>query len=361
MLNFMFGWLKRIKRYFLIIQFGLTKRIALYRELASLISSGYSQGEAIEVLWRLNTAEGLELKSLEAHIFGDLRSSLRNGLSFCHAIQKWVPPSEYSMLSAMAAGDDLAVNLEAFCELLLANREQQSSIIQNLGYPVLLVILAYGMLVYFSSTIAVELNMIIPVNQWTGLAKFLYETGLALKFMIPFNIGVLVVVPILIRLSLIYWIGPWRNLVDHFPIFWEYRNLTGLMFLRALSCFVASGMTVMETLNQIIPNANPYLQWRLKAVRMFMLNGDEFGEALRRKSLNWPNGRVALSLCILTQGNDYSKQMKRIAEGMIKTRNARIQKILLTIRVVLFMIVFGMISGMIWSMYDLQSQITLTL
>ncbi len=342
------------------IQFGSSLRMKCYQEVAALLTAGYSQGETVEILWRLTTNEGMARKSVMVQIYSGLRASLRNGLSLCEAMGQWIPSEEYMILRAMEEGEDLARGLDDYCQMLEMRKELQGSIMLSLGYPLLLMLMGYGLLVYFSTVIAPELDRIVPVKSWHGLAGRLHGAGIFLEKSIPHVAGLIIVSPLIMKLGLIHWTGKGRNFADHLPFFAGYRTWTGSLFLQSLSCLMANGLSAMEALRRIIPVVNPYLRGRLEQIQLHMLNGDDLGLAMGKDGLNWPDRRVALSVQIFAQGSELSRQIRRIAETMMKARNQQVQKNLIFIRGLTFMAVFSVILGIIWSMYDLQSQMTST-
>lgn len=350
--------IQNLEAKFLKAQFSFKLRLKFYQELIALLNAGYSRSEALEVLWRLRTNEGKDTKSSLARIYTEIRLKIQNGLSFGEAIRQWVPNEDFMILDTIEDSDEFASYLARFCRTLETNRKQKSSLAGSLGYPLLLLTMAYGVLVYFSLQIAPELDRLFAIENWQGLAFGLYSTGKFLALIIPVVILLTLLVPLVLVLSFSSWSSDLRVFADKFPIYSSYRIWNGAIFLQSMGCLMSSGLTSMEAVSKIIPNANTYLRDRLEMVRYHMLDGDNLGEALSKTRGSWPDGTVNLSLQIFSQTPDFPKQLLVISKKMLEERNESLNRNILVIRSVSFIIVFSTILSVVAAMYDIQSQIT---
>ena len=354
----LFSLFQTLEVKFLKMQFNFKLRMKFYHELIALLNAGYSRGEALEIIWRLGTNEGKDTKSTLARIYTDIRLKLQNGLSFGEAIRQWVSHNDYMILDTIEDSDEFATYLARYCKTLETNRKQNNSLAGLLGYPVLLVTMAYGVLAYFSIEIAPELSRLFPIENWQGLAYWVFSIGNFLALILPGVICLAVVVPLITILSLPRWSSDLRYHVDKLPIYSVYRSWTGAIFLQSMGCLMSSGLSAMEAIGKIIPNANPYLRDRLEMVRYHMLDGDNLGEALSKTGGSWPDKTVNLSLRIFCQAPDFPKQLLVTSENMLEERREILNRNILVIRSVSFIIVFSTMLAVVGAMYDIQSQIT---
>ncbi|MCY4307707.1 MAG: type II secretion system F family protein [Rhodobacteraceae bacterium] len=343
---------------FLRMQFSFKLRMKFYHELIALLNAGYSRGEALEVIWRLRTNDGKDTKSTLARIYTDIRLKLKNGLSFGEAARQWVSHDDYMILDTIEDSDEFATYLARFCKTLETNRKQNNSLAGLLGYPVLLVTMAYGVLVYFSSGIAPELSRLFPMDNWQGLAYWVFSTGSFLALILPVTICLAMIVPLITIISFPRWSSGLRYHADQLPIYSTYRSWTGAIFLQSMGCLMSSGLSAMEAIGKIIPNANPYLRDRLEMVRYHMMDGDNLGEALSKTGGSWPDETVNLSLRIFCQAPDFPKQLLVISENMLEERREILNRNIIVIRSVSFITVFSTMLAVVGAMYDIQSQIT---
>lgn len=354
----LFPLFQTLELKFLKMQFNFKLRMNFFHELIALLNAGYSRGEALEVIWRLGTNEGKDTKSTLARIYTDIRLKLQNGLGFGEAIRQWISHDDYMILDTIEDSDEFATYLARYCKTLETNRKQNKSLAGLLGYPVLLVAMAYGVLVYFSIGIAPELSRLFPIGNWQGLAYWVFSTGNLLALFLPVTICLAVVVPLITILSFPRWSSGLRHHADKLPIYSVYRSWTGAIFLQSTGCLMSSGLSAMEAIGKIIPNANPYLRNRLEMVRYHMLDGDDLGEALSKTSGSWPDKKVNLSLRIFCQAPDFPKQLLVISENMLEERREILNRNMMMIRSVSFIIVFSTMLAVVGAMYDIQSQIT---
>jgi len=346
-----------LERIFAKVQFTTGSRLDLYQQLAALMRTGVSKVDALQMTWKVASREGRKPKGAIALVLRDIMDGMRNGLSFGDAIRRWVPSEDAMILEATENSDDFPGYLDRYCDVIRRRRQILMTILGGLVYPIALLSAVYGISYYFGSEVVPKIEGVLPVEKWSGLARFLLMLGVfADKVAIP-SVLLLATVILLILFSLPRWAGAGRSFADRLPIFSLYRMYTGISFLVSISSLVQGGLSVLNAVERVRPLASPYVRYRLNRVRTGMLNGLNFGAALHTSGTGWPDPTLNLSLKIFAETHDLSAQLHRISEDWLTRGQEQINRSIALIRTLVLLIVFAVIMGIVGGMYALQDQI----
>ena len=340
------------------VRFGSELRCRFYRELIALVDAGFSCSEAIDAIWKIKSADGARGHDPIARILGRVRAGLRNGNGLGASLQPWIPRDEHMAITAIETSEMFGRNLEVYCRTLERSGTIRSDMISVLAYPVLLLAMTYGILVYFSLGIAPQMETLLPVAHWIGIARIVFQAGEVLDWLLPVVVLLVIVVPIMMVLLLPRWAGRGRIWADRLPVFVMYRLMSGVLLLQSIACLVANGLTPVEAIARLRPVANAYVGAHLDRIRNHMLNGANLGLAMQRTARGWPDRELVLTLRILSRSQDFHRHLQMIAGQWLTKSHERIHRTLALMRAVIFLIVFGVISAIVIAMYDLQGQIT---
>ncbi len=348
-------------RLFARTQFDSRSRQRLYRELAGLLRSGMSRGEAIEVLWRVASRDGKVLSDPLSIVLSDARTGVKNGLSLAYALKPWIPRGDYMLINSIEDSDMFADHLEDWCTMIDEKSEARAEAIGALAYPGFLLLLAYGLLVYLDAKILPALTGLLPADQWNGSAAlFAAACRAASDFILPTVIAA-AILPTGFMILLPRWSGRGREFADRLPIFSLYRAHAGTAFLQSMGVLMAGGMTAAESILKLREGSSPYVRSRLNRIRSNLLNGSDLGLSMNNASNGWPDPELALSLRIFAHTPDFPIQIMRIAKDWRRIIHERTTRTVGFLRLFSFLAVFAVISGVIIAMYEIQGQITSTI
>lgn len=345
------------EQWFAGIQFNKKKRINLYNQLISLTRTGLSKPEALHMAWSVASNEGRDPKDFDAVILGDVIQKMHNGLTIGQALRKWVPRDDLMVLEAIENSDDFASNLEEYIEMLEKKEKIRNTILSGLAYPSLLLAAIYGVLIYFGNSILPQIATVLPMDQWSGPARILaLMATFSQQYAMTTTIAFLCALGIIFMLLPI-WAGAGRSHADRLPIFAIYRMYTGLSFLMSMSSLIQGGMTQLEAIERLRPNANRYVRYRLTKVRDHMLNGFNFGAALHQSGTNWPDKKMNLQIKVYAETHDLSGQLATLAKTWVNQAQSRMEKVMATFKTFAMITVFLGVFTIIGGIYNLQDQI----
>ncbi len=344
-------------RIFARMQFGSSRRRRLYREFAGLLKSGFSRGESLEILLRIASRDGTRPSEPAAIVLADAGNGVRNGLSLADSFKSWIPREDRMLIMAFEDSEGFADHLESWCAALDSQAGIRADALGSLVYPGFLIIAAYALLIYFDARIMPPLEEILPRDQWTGAASLFQTVCSAASEHAAAAAAVSALTPALLLAALPRWSGPGRNQADRLPLFALYRACSGLSFLQAMGTLMASGLSASEAILRIRDGASPYSRTRLDLIRLNLLNGRGLGESMQSAAAGWPDPELSLSMRALAHSPDFPAQILRMAKDWQRVIQQRAERAAAVWRLLSFLAVFGVVSGVVTAMYEIQSQI----
>ena len=350
-------FLREMRNRFARSQINFQSRLALYRELIALMRAGLSKNEALNTILRVASNEGEKPGDPKAIMLADVQSGLKNGLGLGRAMQKWVPAEDAMVVEALESSDRFPEYLEKFCGALKRRAEIRAAIAGGLAYPLFLMAMVAGLLVYVGNVVVPALDSLLPVESWSGNARGLALASTFFAANAYRLAAAICLASLLVSVALRRWRGFGRKHADALPVFAIYRIYTGVSFLIAMSSLMASGLTAAAAIDRLRPFANPYLRHRLDLIRFYLLNGSDLGSAMHFAGTGWPDRKLNLSLKILAQTSNLPSQILVGADEWLAASSEKVQRSLGIFRAMAFLAVFGAIAFVISALYQIQNQI----
>jgi type II secretory pathway component PulF len=343
------------------LSFGFQARLDFYERLASLVSTGVSRTEALEMLYMVESDYGKKPDASLAVIVGDVREKLQNGETFGQAISFWVPRDDIMVIEAIENATEFSRYLIEYGETLKKKKKIAAMIIGGLIYPGMMVLAVMGLMYYFGTSVVPEVSKLLPIDQWSGPASFLRFMYNFANDMVTYTVLGFVGTISLIIFLLPRWKKNGRKVADRMPIFSLYKMYTGIGFLISMSSLLQAGLSPTQAIEKVIPRANPYVKFRLDLVRRQLVNGNNLGRALHNTRTDWPNRKMNLSISIFAETQDLSKSLQKLSGDWIDQSIKEIAATMALFRSLAMIMIFGVIMGIVAGMYGLQDQISSSL
>lgn len=353
----LFGSAQRLGRLFARMQFDGRKRKRFYRNVVALMRSGMSRSEAIETICSIASQGGEKSGEPMALIAFDVSRGIRNGLGFADALSAWIPKDEYGFLAVIENTHQFQEQLDRFCTALDKREGQRHSVASALAYPVFLLLLSYGLLVYFDIAIVSALDRLLPAARWTGVASALDSASGTASDLAPYVAAVAIAFPALMLFVLPRWTGRGRTQADKLPFFAAYRIHAGAAFLQSVASLMASGMSAVEAINRVKASTRPYVAGRAEKIRFHLLNGCDLGTAMDMADTGWPDPELNVSLKICSRSPNFPSLISLMVDEWRANARADFERQLAIMRSLAFVLVFGVILFVVFAMYEIQGQI----
>lgn len=228
-------------------------------------------------------------KQVTAPLFLHILKRMQSG-SLSEALRGVAADSELIMLDAVQASGDAALSSGLkFLSSTVEKIDHLKAIARKaVIYPVVMIIVFYGMLYGFATHVVPVLSNILPPEKWPFLGKLLYAMSTTIQkyghfIFAGFVLGVMGFV-----YSLPRWTGVLRRRLDPYPPWVLYRDFSGAMLIVSLSTLMRSGVSLRSSLERALRYSTPWLSWHIREIltRLSRPNSSTFGEAFQTGVVN---------------------------------------------------------------------------
>lgn len=344
------------ERWFSRVQFGAKKRHEFYEQIIALMRAGMSRRQAVDTAWIIASKDGKKPKEGVAIVISDIKKRLENGYTFGEALEPWAPADDVMVLNAIDSSKKFEESLEEYVILDKRRKTMIGKMLGGMAYPLFLMLGAYLLVIFFGKSVMPQLNEMIPMDQWNGMAAGLrYMAVFADEYSKPVTIF-LVVFFVALYLSLKRWYGFGRSFADKLPLYSMYRAYTGVNFLVGMAALTNGGVKVVDAINNLLPRSTPYVRRRLLMTRHGLLSGKNLGQALYDTGMDWPDAGINLNLKVFAQTQDLGSAMQKIADNSLSNTEKKMDRSLGSMKLVSMVAVFFVIATVMGGIFALQGQ-----
>ena len=324
-------------------RFTPVKQQGFLEDLAALIDDGVSAHQAVEMMLKISTG-------ITAQCLDGIMTSLAEGRQFADGLSNWFPPHIVEMIRAGESAGTLTRAMRAAAETLSQKNQAISSLLASLTYPIIVLLVACGVIVFFNHFIFADFKSILPVTQWPLHAQMLVGVGYEIEHWWWLWLLLLIIVVSSAAFILRDYNGEFRPFLDRFPLLSIYRELIAARLMQTLALLIGNGMVLKQALAVLKDHANPYLSSHLLSMEYRLGAGTEsIGDVLNTGLIN-PNDILRLRLVI--RNKSFESALLRL--GQQASRNC-IQRIVRAGRVgagMCLLIGAALAAFMIFSVYD---------
>ncbi len=235
------------------------ERQSFLEDLSTLIDDGVPANKAVEVLHTLNTGN-------VEHLAFDMLQKLSQGRGIADGMVGWFPQHIIELVRTGESGGTLAQNIRVAAESLTTRNQTVSSLVSSLSYPVVVICMGMGVMVYVKSSILNSFASIKPVSQWPEIGQTLMSTAGFIQDWWWMALIILALIAIGLTLMLKNVVGEPRALIDKIPVLNIYRQLVAARFMETLGVLISNGVVFKQALKILQNQASPYLAWHLMMI-----------------------------------------------------------------------------------------------
>lgn len=329
---------------------GSASRRRVYIKLAKLLENGVKILDAISTMRErrvhLHGKNDPMVMALDAWA-----KRMRNGSTLSDAIAGWVPPQERMMLAAGERSGRLEAALLSNTEVMTAQSEIRSAIIGGVSYPVMLVILAFGMLYLFGYKLVPAFSKLVSDDKWSGAAAVVVTISHWVQDWLWLPSIIILVITAVSLWAMPNWVGVARIKFDAYPPFSIYRLTQGSSWIISLAAMVETGERIEDAVKMLGKNASPWLAARNAAVLNGLRSGYNIGDAMVRSNTGFPDPEVIDDIAVYATVGGIDQALKMVSREWIKESVESIRgkmKVLFNVGIVTVGLVVGfMVSGLI--------------
>lgn len=332
-------------------------RIRLYRQLERLLRNGVRLTEALDSLWRRASNEGRKPTDSVALALAAWQQGPKSGRGLALAMAPWIPNEERLLIEAGEQAGQLPQALADVVDLAQGTKRIRNTIVSGLAYPVALFAALLLTLWYLSGSIVPAFGTILPPEQWTGMGAWLaWLAWFAEHYTVAIGVGA-VGLAVLYVATVSRWTGRTRLLVEGLPPWSFYRLSQGIGFLLASSALLRAGMQMTEVFDRLRQDSSPYLRERLTAAVQRIRSGDNFGNALHKTGMQFPDKDIVQDLRTYAGLTGFNDTLAQVAREWLEEAVRKVQGQAQALNMVMLFLMFVLIVVVFTGLYAVTSQI----
>ena len=250
------------------LQFSRRQQLAFLEDLYMLLQDGVPINQGVQAMCAVAT-------DVVAHVAKDIAQSIARGVGISEGMEPWFTVTVVNLIRAGAMGGALEPALRSAIDVLQQQQSSLSAWAAALSYPLVVLGMALGMVVFIQRTVLQSFIQIKPLSQWPSVGKNLMNFGFWLGhwwwFLLIFLIGVLCAVTVL----LYGFTGAWRTKLDQLPGFRLYRGAVAAHFMESLGLLLKNGVMIRQAFTLLQRQARPYLLWHVAHMELRLSEGFE--------------------------------------------------------------------------------------
>lgn len=317
-------------------------RAQIYTTLAMLLENKVPLVRALDKLYEVHSDGGKDNYAAASIFLAEARAIIREGKPLSEAFGNYISTEEASIIQAGERSGRLREAFRDAIDNIKRKKQIRSAIRSGAAYPIVLSILLGFMLYIVAKRLMPTLAKAVDLDTLSGATHWLNVISSAF-----INYGVLAGVVSAVAIGAIAWslpnlTGRLRVRLDRLPPWSIYRANHGSAFLLNVAVMLQSGIKLLDALQQLYDNAEPYMRERIGAAIQGIQRGRNLGEALADTDMDFPD-RAAVRLLRLLAGNSgFEQSLQNFAIQWADDTVARVQA---TMRI-FFMVSILAVGGM---------------
>jgi type II secretory pathway component PulF len=234
------------------LQFGGKAQLAFLEDLHTLVADGIPPNRAIEMMTKVTTG-------ISRDVADSLAQKISEGQPLADGMREWFAINIVEIIRVGEEGGALAQTMKSAINSLGQSSSTLGALIGAVLYPLMVIIMACGIMIYLNTTVFTQFRAIKPMSQWPQAGRTLVETANFIQSWWWLSILGLIAIIFIIRKVMANYSGELRSLLDKVPPFSFYRQMVAARFLETLGLLVSNGVVFKNALKVMQYQANPYL------------------------------------------------------------------------------------------------------
>jgi type II secretory pathway component PulF len=250
------------------LRFGTAKQQGFLEDLSALIADGVPPNRAIDMLSEISSGIVRKVALGLSRTIGE-GQPLSDGMKFYFGV------NVAALVQAGEAGGVLGETIEAAAKEIGKKSGATKAVIGAIMYPTVVNIMGWGVIIYINMTVFQDFLKIRPLSEWPPVGQFFVEYGNFLIYWWWTIFAVIGLIYFVIMQILKRTIGPIRVVLDKFPIFTLFRQVSAAQFMETMGMLVGNGVVFKEALGIIQMSAPIYVGWHVGKMEDLLTQGFE--------------------------------------------------------------------------------------
>lgn len=241
-----------IKRW----QFGNKRQLAFLEDLYVLIADGIPANRAVEMM-------SIATTGLTREVALSLSQKIAEGQPLADGMRDWFSMNVVEIIRVGEAGGALAQTMQSAISMLSQRGAAIGAFIGAMAYPIFVILIACGVIVYLKSSVFVQFALIKPISEWPSSGQRLVELGGFIQKWWWIVLLIILAIILALRWLMNNYVGEFRSTLDKIPPFSFYRRFASARLLETLGLLVANGVVFKSAIRVMQYQANPYISFHL--------------------------------------------------------------------------------------------------
>jgi len=247
-------------------QFNGKKQLAFLEDFYLLVNDGIPANRAIEMMSRVSVG-------LNKEVAVSIGERIAQGQPLAEGMQEWFAPNIVEIIRVGEAGGALSQTLKSAINTLLQRGVAIGSFVGALAYPLFVIVIACGVIVYLRNSVFSQFLLIKPIEQWPDSGQRLMWLAAMIQGWWWIVVLIVVAIVLMIRRIMTNYTGVMRPMLDTVPPFSFYRQLVSARLLETLGLLVANGVVFKAAIKVMQYQANPFLMSHLVSMEHLLSMG----------------------------------------------------------------------------------------
>jgi len=260
------SYLDKAKLFIKHFQFGNKKQLAFLEDLYLLINDGIPANRAIEMMGQVATGVSKDVAL-------SLAQKIAEGQPLADGMREWFSMNVVEIVRVGESGGALGQTIKSAINMLSQQGVAIGAFVAAVLYPLVVITIACGLILYLDNSVFVQFKMIKPVEQWPDAGKRLLFVATLIKSWWWIILAAVIAIIVVIRQLMEKYVGELRPILDRYPPFSFYRRLVSARVLETLGLLVANGVVFKSAITVMQTQANPYLLSHLSKMEYLLSMG----------------------------------------------------------------------------------------
>ncbi len=239
---------QRLKHF----QFGARGQLNFLEDFYTLLSDGIPANRAIDMMAQVTTGINREVAL-------SIGQKISEGQPLADGMQEWFAVNVVEIIRVGEEGGALLETVRSAISTLGQRSTSIGALISAVSYPLLVILMACGVIVYLNSTVFIEFRSIKSVALWPDAGRQLVSLAETIQRWWWLFIAIIIGIIMLFRYLMNNYVGDLRPLLDKFPPFNLYRRFVASRLLETLGLLVSNGVVFKNAIKVMQYQASPYV------------------------------------------------------------------------------------------------------
>lgn len=233
-------------------QFGAKAQLAFLEDLYVLIKDGIPPNRAVEMMAQVTTG-------ISRNVADSIGQKISEGQALAEGMREWFAPNVIEIIRVGEEGGALAETMRSAVNTLTASSSTWSAFFAAIFYPIMVISLACGIIVYLNGSVFDQFKALKPMDQWPDAGKQLVVIAEIIQgwwWLVLLFVGATIFI---LRKFMDNYTGDVRGVLDRIFPFSLYRRFAAARLMETLGLLVVNGVVFKNAIKVMQYQANPYV------------------------------------------------------------------------------------------------------